>query len=78
MISSDNTPTSMSRNKSNLEETWQLSKYDEARTAAPILPGETKVTLQWADISNEFKCPVCLDLLTNTRLTEVGGVSALP
>ena len=46
-----------------------LTEYERGRKAQPVV--KEVFTLPWNALTDQFKCPICLGLIVNTRVTSV-------
>ncbi|XP_037529372.1 E3 ubiquitin-protein ligase RING2-A-like [Rhipicephalus sanguineus] len=52
---------------------WQLSPYEQQRTAEKVITDSTEVAVHSDSVRREFTCTVCLDLLKDTVATRECG-----
>ncbi|CAF1334605.1 unnamed protein product, partial [Adineta steineri] len=66
-MNSSDTPANSSGFKTGL--TWDLTPYEQQRKSHELLHDE-ELLISPKSLQSELTCPICLDLLRNTRTTK--------
>ena len=49
---------------------WELTLYEMQRKPQPLITDDSEIAICPLRLSNELKCPICLDFLNNTMATK--------
>ena len=53
-----------------IEKSWDLSLYELHRTPQEVITEEVEIAVSAKSLQSELRCPICLDMLTQTMTTK--------